>query len=84
MDDYSLTKDGVLIDSSNDLQLMALTDRRLVISQVVLTSMNKSYFQGTFRCTVRDGISRVSVATININGKCKRSGVENIFKFPLN
>ena len=80
MDDYNWTKDGVLVDG-NDQQLeqyMSITDRHLVISQVVLSSSNRSYFQGTFQCTVRDGIGRVLFAAINFNGKCERSGAEHI------
>ena len=74
MDDYNWTKDGVLVDG-NDQQLeqyMSITDRHLVISQVVLSSSNRSYFQGTFQCILRDGIGGISFATINFNGKCER------------
>ena len=80
MDDYNWTKDGVLIerDDQQFRQSMRITDRRLVTSQVVLCSSNRSYFQGTFQCTVTDGIGRVSFATINFNGKCERSGAEHI------
>ena len=83
MDDYNWTKDGVLVDG-NDQQLeqyMSITDRHLVISQVVLSSSNRSYFQGTFQCTVRDGIGRISNAIINFNGKCERSAAEHKFKY---
>ena len=71
MDYYNWTKDGVLIDSS-DLkfqQFMRITDSVLVTPQVILSSSNRSYFQGTFRCTVRDGLGRTSYSTINFNSK---------------
>ena len=71
VDYYNWTKDGVLIDSS-DLkfqQFMRITDSVLVTTQVILSSSNRSYFQGTFRCTVRDGLGRTSYSTINFNSK---------------
>ena len=72
MNDFNWTRDGVQIEDGDPMFQQSSTniiDRVLVTTQVVLWSSDWSDFQGTFQCTVRDGIGRTSVATINISGK---------------
>jgi len=79
--EFNWTRDGEHINSSDPLftQSVEITNRLNVTSELVLRNNHRSKFQGTFQCFVKDGLDRISVATIHLNGmmyniKCKIYG----------
>lgn len=81
VDNVTWYQNGTVIGSDDDrfTQRMAILDRTIASTEVLLIGNATANFVGSFVCEIRDGNGRISKATHVFNGKvnnyCKLSSI---------